>query len=663
MFGLKSNNLIIISILKMAKTDSNVYDASKITILEGLEAVRKRPAMYIGDSGVDGLHHLIKEVVDNSIDEALAGVCTRIDLVLNDDGSVSITDNGRGIPVDIHPIKKISALEVIMTSLHSGGKFDNSSYKVSGGLHGVGIAVVNALSIRTIIEVKRDGKLWRQEYSKGVPKHPVKEVGTSEGTGTIVTFLPDPEIFDTTIFNFKNILQRYRQQAYLTAGLTFTLKDNRLERPESDQLTPREYTYHFEGGIKSYVTSLNRRQKVINQNIFYVNKEEENVNVEVAVQYTRDLQERVLCFANNIINPEGGTHLSGFRIALTKSINDYFASIATEKEKTLKFTGDDTREGLTAIISVKVPNPQYEGQTKIKLNNPEVTQIVRKVVEDSLKMYLEESPNEARAIVSRAVIANKARKAAKAAREAVIRKGAFEGGTLPGKLADCSSRNPEECELYIVEGDSAGGSAKQGRDRRTQAIFPLRGKPLNSEKYRIDRIFSNQEIKDLVVAIGAGVGETFDPSKVRYHKVILMNDADVDGEHITTLMLTLFFRHMKEVIKNGFLYVAQPPLFKVEVSNDEFYWVLDEATRDKKVVELKAEGKEIKGIQRFKGLGEMQPEQLWNTTMDPAQRVLKKINIEDAEEADKVFDMLMGSEVPPRKKFIQTYSTTAELDI
>ncbi len=647
----------------MAKTDSNVYDASKITILEGLEAVRKRPAMYIGDSGVDGLHHLIKEVVDNSIDEALAGVCTRIDLVLNDDGSVSITDNGRGIPVDIHPIKKISALEVIMTSLHSGGKFDNSSYKVSGGLHGVGIAVVNALSIRTIIEVKRDGKLWRQEYSKGVPKHPVKEVGTSEGTGTIVTFLPDPEIFDTTIFNFKNILQRYRQQAYLTAGLTFTLKDNRLERPESDQLTPREYTYHFEGGIKSYVTSLNRRQKVINQNIFYVNKEEENVNVEVAVQYTRDLQERVLCFANNIINPEGGTHLSGFRIALTKSINDYFASIATEKEKTLKFTGDDTREGLTAIISVKVPNPQYEGQTKIKLNNPEVTQIVRKVVEDSLKMYLEESPNEARAIVSRAVIANKARKAAKAAREAVIRKGAFEGGTLPGKLADCSSRNPEECELYIVEGDSAGGSAKQGRDRRTQAIFPLRGKPLNSEKYRIDRIFSNQEIKDLVVAIGAGVGETFDPSKVRYHKVILMNDADVDGEHITTLMLTLFFRHMKEVIKNGFLYVAQPPLFKVEVSNDEFYWVLDEATRDKKVVELKAEGKEIKGIQRFKGLGEMQPEQLWNTTMDPAQRVLKKINIEDAEEADKVFDMLMGSEVPPRKKFIQTYSTTAELDI
>lgn len=647
----------------MAKTDQNVYDASKITILEGLEAVRKRPAMYIGDSGIDGLHHLIKEVVDNSIDEALGGYCDQIDLIINEDGSVTIVDNGRGIPVDIHPQKKISALQVIMTSLHSGGKFDNSSYKVSGGLHGVGIAVVNALSTDMKIEVFRDGKAWVQEYKKGMPQYDIKETGNSNKTGTTITFKPDKEIFDTIEFSFKKILQKYRQQAYLTAGLTFNLKDKRKERPDGDTQSPKEYTYHFEGGIKSYVTSINRRQKVINKNIFYVNEEEDDVTVEVALQYTKDLQERVLAFANNIINPEGGTHISGFRMALTKSMNDYFEQIATEKEKGIRFSGDDTREGLTAIISVKVPDPQYEGQTKIKLNNPEVTHIVRKVVEDALKTFLEENPNEAKAVVSRAIVANKARKAAKAAREAVIRKGALEGGTLPGKLADCSSRRPEESELYIVEGDSAGGSAKQARDRRTQAIFPLRGKPLNSEKYRLDRIFSNKEIKELIVALGAGVGDTFDEEKIRYHKVVLMNDADVDGEHITTLMLTLFFRHMKEIIQKGFLYVAQPPLFKVEVSNNESYWVLNEDLRDQKVKELKAAGKTIKGVQRFKGLGEMQPEQLWNTTMDPEQRVLKKITIDDAEEADKTFDMLMGSEVGPRKKFIQTYSKTADLDI
>lgn len=648
----------------MAKqADTTNYDASKITILEGLEAIRKRPAMYIGDSGIEGLHHLLKEIVDNAIDEALGGYCDRIELTLNKDGSATVSDNGRGIPVDIHPIKKISALEVIMTSLHSGGKFDNSSYKVSGGLHGVGISVVNALSTHVRVEIRREGKIWMQEYEKGHPLYSVKEAGTANDTGTIITFTPDPEIFDTVEFSFKKILQKYKQQAYLTAGLTFNLKDLRDPRPQADMDSPVTFNYHFEGGIKSYVKSLNRRQKVINQNIFYVNKEEDNVNVEVALQYTKDLQERVLCFANNIINSEGGTHLAGFRIALTKSLNDYLEAIATEKEKSFKFSGDDTREGLTAIISVKVPDPQYEGQTKIKLNNPEVTQIVRKVVEEALKTHLEEQPNEARAIINRAVIANKARRAAKAAREAVIRKGALEGGTLPGKLADCSTKKPEESELYIVEGDSAGGSAKQARDRRTQAIFPLRGKPLNSEKYRLDRVFSNQEIKDLIVAIGAGVGETFDESKIRYHKIILMNDADVDGEHITTLMLTLFFRHMKDIIQKGFLYVAQPPLFRIEVSNNESYWVIDEEARDKKLAEIKAAGKEIKTIQRFKGLGEMQPEQLWNTTMDPATRVLKRINIDEAEEADKVFDMLMGTEVGPRKKFIQTYSKTAELDV
>ncbi|MBN1331607.1 DNA topoisomerase (ATP-hydrolyzing) subunit B [Candidatus Dojkabacteria bacterium] len=643
--------------------DNSTYDASKITVLEGLEAVRKRPAMYIGDNGIEGLHHLIKEVVDNSIDEALGGYCNQIKLILRDDGSVTIDDNGRGIPVDIHPQKKISALEVIMTSLHSGGKFDNDSYKVSGGLHGVGISVVNALSKYTKIEVHRDGQVWMQEYQRGTPKAPVKAVGKSDRTGTTVTFLPDDKIFEFTEFSFKKVLQKYRQQAYLTAGLTFVLKDERKVRAEADQDSPTVYTYHFEGGIKSYVKNINRHQKTIHDDIFYVNKEEENINVEVALQYTDDLQERVMTFANNIINPEGGTHLQGFRIALTKGLNDYLSSIATEKEKEIKFSGEDTREGLTAIVSVKVPDPQFEGQTKIKLNNPEVTQIVRKIVEEELKTFLEEHPQTGKLIISRSILSHKARKAAKAAREAVVRKGALEGGTLPGKLADCSSRKPEESELYIVEGDSAGGSAKQARDRRTQAIFPLKGKPLNSEKYRLDRVFSNQEIKEVVVAIGAGVGDTFDDTKMRYHKIILMNDADVDGEHITTLMLTLFFRHLKDVINKGYLYVAQPPLFKIEVSSNESYWVLDEDEREEKVKELKKAGKEIKGVQRFKGLGEMQPEQLWSTTMNPETRILKRITVEDAEEADKTFDMLMGSEVPPRKKFIQTYSKSAELDV
>ena len=575
----------------MADNSANSsYDASKITVLEGLEAVRKRPAMYIGDSGIEGLHHLVKEIVDNSIDEALGGFCNQIKLTLNDDGSVTIEDNGRGIPVDIHPQKKISALEVIMTSLHSGGKFDNSSYKVSGGLHGVGSAVVNALSSYMKVEVHKDGKVWVQEYERGKPKAAVKSIGNSGKTGTIITFNPDSEIFDTVEFNFKKILQKYRQQAYLTAGLTFVLKDERKIRPQADADTPKVYTYHFEGGIKSYVKNINRHQKTIHNDIFYVNKEEDNVNVEVALQYTNDLQERVLTFANNIINPEGGTHLQGFRIALTKGLNDYLDSVATEKEKEINFAGEDTREGLTAIISVKVPDPQYEGQTKIKLNNPEVTQIVRKVVEEGLNTYLDEHPQTGKQIISRSILAHKARKAAKAAREAVVRKGALEGGTLPGKLADCSTRNPEESELYVVEGDSAGGSAKQARDRRTQAIFPLRGKPLNSEKYRLDRVFSNQEIKELVVAIGAGVGDTFDEEKMRYHKIVLMNDADVDGEHITTLMLTLFFRHLKDVITKGYLYVAQPPLFKIEVSSNESYWVLDEEEQKTKIAELKKQG-------------------------------------------------------------------------
>ncbi len=653
----------------MGTKSQNNYDASKITILEGLEAVRKRPAMYIGDSGIDGLHHLIKEIVDNSIDEALVppekgGTCNKIVLTLNGDGSVSVEDNGRGIPVDIHPQKKKSALEIIMTSLHSGGKFDSDSYKVSGGLHGVGGAVVNALSEWMKVEVFKDGKIWVQSYKRGVPDEKVKEIGTTDKNGTTVTFKPDKEIFKVTRFELKRMLVKYKQAAYLTGGLTFQIIDNRAEedRAEKDDYT-RHYTFHFDGGVKSYVKDINRNLKTTHKIPFYVNKELEDVNVEVAIQYTSDLQERVLCFANNVINPEGGSHLTGFRAALTKSLNDYLQSIATEKEKSITLTGEDTREGLTAVISVKLPDPQYEGQTKIKLNNPEVKNIVRKVVEDSLKTFLEEHPTDGKNILGRALLASKARKAAKAAREAVVRKGALDSAALPGKLADCSSRKPEECELYIVEGDSAGGSAKQGRDRHTQAILPLSGKPINSEKYRIDRVLGNDKLKEVVIALGTGISESFDISKLRYHKVILMNDADVDGEHITTLMLTFFYRHFKELILNGNVYVAQPPLYKVTVTKDEFYWIKDDNELDVVLKALKEKNKSAKSIQRFKGLGEMNPEQLWDTTMNPETRIVKQISIEDVEDADKTFDTLMGTEVLPRKKFIQTHSKDAELDI
>lgn len=647
----------------MSKKDST-YNASSITILEGLEAVRKRPAMYIGDSDITGLHHIIYEIVDNSIDEALAGYAGLIEITLNSDGSVCVFDNGRGIPVDLHPVKKVSALEIAATTLHAGGKFDESSYKVSSGLHGVGLSVVNAVSKWMKAEVFKDGKHYLQEYKIGKPIAPVKEVGNSELTGTKITFLPDNDIFTATEFSLKKLHTRFRQQAYLTAGVRISMIDNRKEEDRvNDANLPKHYSFYFENGMKSYIKQINTSYKPVNRKIFYVHKSEENVDVEVALQYTSDLQERVLAFANNVHNPEGGTHLSGFRIALTKSLNDYLAGIATEKEKDIKFSGDDTREGLTAIVSVKIHDPQFEGQTKIKLNNPEVTQAVRKVVEDSLKSYLEENPQEAKNIVSRAVLSNRARKAAKAARDAVIRKGALDGGSLPGKLADCSSKEPALSELFLVEGESAGGSAKQARDRNTQAIFPLRGKPLNTEKYRLDKIMNNKEIKELIIALGTGISDTLNIEKLRYHKIILMNDADVDGEHITTLVLTLFFRHLKPIIEKGYLYVAQPPLFKVEVTKDESYWVGDDSKLEKLVSELKSNNKTPKGIQRFKGLGEMNPEQLWETTMSPKTRTLKKINIDDAEEADKIFDILMGSEVAPRKKFIQTHSKEATVDI
>ena len=639
------------------------YSASSLTILEGLEAVRKRPAMYIGDTDVTGLHHLVYEIVDNAVDEALAGFASNIIVTLNEDGSVTIQDNGRGIPTDLHPTKKISGVEVAATILHAGGKFDNNVYKVSSGLHGVGLSVTNALSTKMIAEIFQNGKHFIQEYKTGIPVYPLKEISSSKITGTKITFLPDPTIFKTTIFNLKTLHTRFRQQAYLTAGVQIRVLDNRADEARSHENDiARDWTFYFAGGVKSYVKQLNLSYKIVNKNIFYVKATEEDVEVEAALQYTDDLQERVLAFANNVYNPEGGTHVAGFRIALTRSLNSYLEKASTEKEKDLKLTGDDTKEGLTAIISVKLHDPQFEGQTKIKLNNPEITQIVRKVLDRALDSYLEENPKDARNVLARAVLASRARKAAKAAREAVVRKSAFEGGSLPGKLADCSSKNPADCELFIVEGDSAGGSAKQARDRHSQAIFPLRGKPLNSEKYRIDKVMANQELKNLVIALGSGISDSMTLDKLRYHKVILMTDADVDGEHITTLILTLFFRYLRPVIDKGYLYVAQPPLYKIEISKDEFYWV--NTDKEKEVLEAKliGEKKQIKSIQRFKGLGEMNPDQLWDTTMSPKSRTLKKICIDDAEEANKIFEILMGNEVAPRKKFIQTHSQEAKLD-
>ncbi len=647
----------------MAKKKPDSYDASKIVVLDQLKAVRKRPAMYIGDTASYGLHHLVKELVDNSVDEAIAGHCDTIVVTMNPDGSVTVDDNGRGIPIDKHKSGK-PALEVIMTTLHSGGKFDHQAYKKSGGLHGVGLAVINALSQKASVEVHRDGYKYRQEYKRGKATTKVVKKGKTKRTGTVVTFKPDSEIFEETKFDFTKLLKRFRQSAFLNGGVTIIVKDKRKEkdRTKDEQNIPRHLKYYYENGIKSYIRSLNKGEKTLN-NVFYVNREEDDVDVEVAIQYVDDLQENVLAFSNNILNTEGGTHLTGFRTALTKGINDYLDKIATEKEKDIRLSGKDVREGLTAVISVKLPDPQYEGQTKIKLNNPEATQAVRKVVEESLKSYLEENPKDAKGVVNKALLSQKARVAAKAAREAVVRKGALEGGTLPGVLADCSSRDPEKSEIFIVEGDSAGGPAKQGRDRHTQAILALFGKPLNSEKYRLDKVLQNDKLKDLIVALGCGIGETLDLSKLRYHKIIIMADADVDGAHIVTLYLTLFFRHLKPIVEKGYLYVAQPPLYKVEVSKDESYYIKDDEEYDKLLNRLKKAGKEPKAVLRFKGLGEMNYDQLAETTMKEGKRTLKKVTVDDAEEANKTFDVLMGNDVPPRKKFIQSHAKQAELDL
>jgi DNA gyrase subunit B len=673
------------------KTDNGGYGASNIQVLEGLDPVRKRPGMYIGGTGVDGLHHLIWEIVDNSIDEALGGYCDYIELELMEGNRVRVRDNGRGIPVDKHPQTKKSALETIMTVLHAGGKFGGGGYKVSGGLHGVGASVVNALSSYMRVEVRREGKLWMQEYKAGVPKAEVKAIGKAEDTGTETIFEADPSIFKEINYDWKRIVARMRQQAYLTKGVRIKLIDSRI--PDD----VKEYSFFFDGGIVSYVKQMNEGKEVKNEVPFYVEKEKDNVLVEIAMQYNDSFKDHIYAFVNNINTIDGGTHVVGFRTALTRSLNNYARKKGFLKEKDENLSGDDVLEGLTAVISVKMADPQFEGQTKGKLGNAEVKSIVNSVAGEALDYYLEENPNDAKAILSKCVLTAKARLAARAARDTIIRKGALEGMTLPGKLADCSERKAERCELYIVEGDSAGGSAKQGRDRSFQAILPLRGKILNVEKAQLDRVFTSQEIKNLIIALGTGIGEKFDMTKLRYNRIIIMTDADVDGAHIRTLLLTLFYRYFEDLITNGHVYIAQPPLYKVQYGKKHLYAFTEEerqaaieeltkeAAKGKKggakeiaVVETGEEGGEgeaevsegeegeIKGInvQRYKGLGEMNPEQLWETTMSPATRIMKKVSIADAAEADAVFDVLMGNDVAPRKKFIQTYAKNVQnLDI
>lgn len=634
--------------------NSEDYGASNIQVLKGLEAVRKRPAMYIGSTDVHGLHHIFTEILDNSVDEAIAGYCSHIWVILNSDGSLTVRDNGRGIPVDVHPETKVSTLETVMTNLHAGGKFDGGAYKVSGGLHGVGMKCTNALSEWMVTTVHREEGVFQQKYEKGVPTMDVTRIGDSNGTGTEHTFLPDKEIFSTTEFDFQTIVKKCRQHAYLTAGLRISVIDMSHGKEE-------RYDLYFEDGIKSYVQFLNIDSKVIGSEPFYMNQQDGDVMVEVALQYTDEMDEDVRCYTNNIINPEGGTHLAGFRTAITSAINAYAQKAELLKGVNGTLNGDDVREGLTAIVSVKVPDPQFEGQTKIKLNNPEVKSIVSKLVRDELTTYFDENPQDAKNIIGKAVLANKAKAAAKAARDAVIRKSALESTTLPGKLADCTSKDPAESELFIVEGDSAGGSAKQGRDRHIQAILPLRGKIMNTNKYRVDRVLSNNEFNDITTALGVGIGDTLDISKLRYHKIIIMSDADVDGLHITTLVLTLLFRFFRPLIEKGYVYVAQPPLHKVEIGKKKYYFINDEE-KIAFVKKARAEGK-APIENRFKGLGEMNPDQLRETTMSPDSRVLKQVHIEDAEEAEKTFEMLMGNEVPPRRRFIQMYANRANLDI
>jgi len=644
-------------------TEAQRYDTSNIQVLEGLEAVRKRPGMYIGSTDIRGLHHLVYEVVDNAIDEALAGVCDTIKIVIHKDLSVSVSDNGRGIPVGPHHTQKDSSgkpmetLDVVMTILHAGGKFGGGGYKVASGLHGVGVSAVNALSEWFESEVRRDGKIYHQRYAQGKPQGKVKEVGKIKKDdeyehGTMQRFKPDTTIFKEAIdYKFDALSQRFREMAFLTRGITITLLDER---------DGRESTWHFEGGIKSFVRYLNKNRKVLHDQPIYVEKQMEGTAVEVAIQYTDGFAESTFSFANNINTVDGGTHLTGFKSALSRTLNTWARKNSYLKDNDENFSGDDVREGMTAIISVKLTDPQFESQTKSKLGNAEVKGQVETVTSEALQMFLEENPKDARTIVEKATLAARARDAARKARDLVIRKSALESMTLPGKLADCSERDPAKSEMYIVEGDSAGGSAKQGRDRRFQAILPLRGKILNVEKSRLDKILGNNEVRALITALGCGVGDSFDLKNLRYHRVMIMTDADVDGAHIRTLLLTFFFRYMMPLIEHGHLYIAQPPLYRVQIGKD-VKWVYSDDEKD--ILVKRADGKTV-SIQRYKGLGEMNPEQLWDTTLNPQNRTVLQVTIDDAVKADSTFDMLMGNEVPPRKRFIQTHAKTVQnLDV
>jgi len=635
------------------KPNRTKYTAEDIQVLGGREAVRRRPGMYIGSTDQYGLHHLIYEIVYNSIDEAMAGCCDRIEVRLKADKSVSVIDNGRGIPVDIHPATKLSTLETVMTVLHAGGKFGGGAYKVSGGLHGVGASVVNALSEWCRVEVKRDGKIYCQEYERGIPKGPLAVIGEAAGpedTGTAFFFLPDHQIFGEISYNFNIISARLREMAYLNKGVEIALYDE-----ESDH----ERTFYFEGGITGFVRHLNRNRAVRHPNPIYINKTVNDYAVEVAIQYNDGYSESVFSFANCINTVDGGTHMTGFRSALTRVLNDYGKKAKILKEDDSNLTGEDVREGLVAIISVKLAEPQFEGQTKSKLGNAEVKSAVESAVSEVLGLYLEEHPDDAKKIIEKCVTAARAREAARKARDLIIRKSSLETGTLPGKLADCSEKDPAQCELYLVEGDSAGGSAKQGRNRRFQAILPLRGKILNVEKAPLDKMFSSDTIRSIATVVGAGIGEDYNPERLRYHRIILMTDADVDGAHIRTLLLTFFFRHMPALITNRHLYIAQPPLYRIKAGS-EIKWVYSEQEKDAYLKTLNSKKVEL---QRYKGLGEMTAEQLWETTMNPATRTILEVNIQDAAKADEIFQMLMGGDVPPRKAFIQAHAKHANLDI
>jgi len=686
------------------KKSAGHYSADDISVLEGLEPVRKRPGMYIGGTGIEGLHHLVWEIFDNSRDEAMGGFCNEIEVVLLPDNKIRVADNGRGIPVDVHSKTKVSALETVMTTLHAGGKFGGEGYKVSGGLHGVGASVVNALSLYTEVMVHRDGGLHMQEYSQGKKKAAVKKLKSSKLNGTIVTFKPDIEIFKDLVFSWDTIVNHLRGQAYLVKGLRIRVIDARAYIGKlaladvlwfSDlNIDLPSYSFYFEGGLVSLVRYYNQSQKPIHENIFYIEKEDNGVFAEVALQYTDDMSAKIVAYANNIYNPEGGTHITGFKMALTRTLNTYAKKENYIKESDGAFTGDDVLEGLTVVVSVKLREIQFEGQTKGKLGSPEAQGAVATVFGEAFAAFLEEHPDDAKAIVNKVILAVRARKAAKAAKDSVLRKGAMEGMTLPGKLADCQTKSAEEAEVFIVEGDSAGGTAKMGRDRRTQAILPLRGKILNIERARLDKMLASEQIRNLVVAMGTAIGDTFDISKLRYHKIIIATDADVDGAHIRTLILTLFYRYFRPLLDGGYIYIAQPPLYKIKKGKEIHYAYSDEEKHaitgvadedldemikraeedgggeqegDEEVEEVVEKGAKAKTpkmhVQRYKGLGEMNSEELWETTMDPARRILRQVAITDAAEADRIFDMLMGSEVAPRKSFIQTHAHTADIDI